>query len=239
MRSNRLRAAAGSAVSGYSIESGDKAPTAGRVGNGNSSSATYNSFSGQYDGWTNVLNSGSDDDGTQINFPSGLGFYLAGTNYTSAYLISNSYITFGTGHTQYSGFSGSSPSAPKIFVGAADNSYQRLYSKQNNSNTSAQHYIRIRFEGNSATSGTLGSPGIVWEITFFDPSLFGGNQLVEILVGIHGRTNSSNVNYIASASAAYTSGFNDIEDHSLVYEGNAAGTSWTVHKNYYVDGTDY
>ncbi len=239
MRSHHLRAGAGSAVSGYSIDSGDKAPTAGRVGNGNSSSATYNSFSGQYDGWTNVHNQSSDDHSTQINFPSGLGFYLAGTQYSSVYIGSNSYATFGQGSNQYSNLSATNPSYPKIFVGAADNSYQRLYSKQNNSNTSAQHYIRIRFEGNSSTSGTLGSPGIVWEITFFDPSLFGGNQLVEILVGIHGRTNSSNVNYIASASAAYTSGFLDIEDHSLVYEGNATGTSWTVHKHYYVGGTDY
>jgi len=236
--SHRLRAAAG-AVSGYSIESGDKAPTEGRVGNGNSTSSLYSSFSGQYNGWSVVHDQTSDDHSTQINFPSGLGFYLAGTQYSSVYIGSNSYATFGQGSNQYSNLSATNPSYPKIFVGAADNSYQRLYSKQNNSNTSAQHYIRIRFEGNSSTSGTLGSPGIVWEITFFDPSLFGGNQLVEILVGIHGRTTSSNVNYIASASAAYTSGFTDIEDHSLVYEGNAAGQSWTVHKNYHVGGTDY
>ena len=218
MRSHRLRAAAGNS-SGYSITSGNKAPTAGRVGNSNTGNATYNSFTGQYDGWTNVLNSSEDDSARQFSFPTGLGFYIAGANYTSTYVSSNSYVTFGGGYSQYSGLSASSPNVPKFFIGAMDNSHQRLYHIQNTSG--GQFYYRIRFEGNSATSGTLGSPGIVWEITFFDPSLFGGNQLVEVLIGTHGRSNnSSGKNFNASSSTAYTTNNILLEDRSFVYEGN-------------------
>ena len=240
MRSNRLRAAAGGGSSGYSLGNGDRAPTAGRVGNSNGTFANYNSFTGQYDGWTNVINGSNDDHNTQLSFPSGLGFYLAGNSYGSVYVGSNSYVTFGGGSNQYSGLSTSNPSYPKIFVGAADNSYQRVYHRQNTSG--GQFYYRIRYEGNNSTSGNLGSPGIVWEMTFFSPSLYGsGQQLVELRIGIHGRDGAGNgqKTLVANSSSSYIGNFDDLQDHSYVFSGNSTGTSWTKHSNAFVSGTDY
>jgi hypothetical protein len=234
MRSHHLRAAGGGS-SGYSIVSGNKAPTANRLGNSNTSNATYNYYTGQYDGWTNVLNSSQDDHTTQFTWQNSLIFYIAGTQYSSVYIGSNSYATFGGGSTQYSGLSASSPSFPKIFVGGADNSYQRLYHIQNTSG--GQNYYRIRYEGNNSTSGVTGSPGIVWEITFFDSQLFNGNQLIELLVGIHGRPTQGQ-NYLADSSTALAN-MGSLQDNSFVFEGNSTGTSWTTHTSHHVGGTDY
>ena len=154
------------------------------------------------------------------------------------YIGSNSYATFGGGSTQYSGLSASSPSFAKIFVGAADNSYQRLYYKQGFVSGS-QNYYRIRFEGNSSTSGTVGTPGIVWEMTFFDSQLFNGNQLVELLVGVHGRAGSG-LSFLAQSNAALaTPSIGTAANKSIVYEGDSTGSSWTAHSGSYVGGTDY
>jgi hypothetical protein len=48
----------------------------------------------------------------------------------------------------------------------------------------------------------VGSPNIVLEITLFDPSVTGGNNVLELLVGTHSRL--AGVANVANASTAYT-----------------------------------
>ena len=62
----------------------------------------------------------------------------------------------------YSGLSASVPGIPGVHMCAADNSYQRVYYKLDDANT-----MRIRYEGNNSTSGTVGSPTIVYEAVFY------------------------------------------------------------------------
>ena len=174
--------------------------------------------------WTVLQNASADDVNAIISLP--FTFYLAGTGYTSAYLCSNTFFTFGTSFTGYSGLGGSYPACDKIFLGSADNSYQRIFTYNYGTD-----YKTIRYEGTASTSGTLNAPNIVLEITFFNPAAMGGKNVIELLVGQHGRT--SGAFGIASASAYYASS-TIAANTSYVFEGNSTGTSWTLTSNKYV-----
>ncbi|MCX5985102.1 MAG: hypothetical protein NTX54_01090 [Chloroflexi bacterium] len=178
--------------------------------------------------WSGLFNSNADDANIAITIPS---FTIASTAYTTAYVGSNTYITFGTGSNNYSSLGASNPAYPKIMIGASDNSYQRLSSL-----ASGTDFVRIRYEGNASTSGTAGSPNIVYEATFFDPAKTGGLPTVEVLFGAHGR--ASGITMIASASTSYVT-FTIVANQSYVFVGNATGTSWTVYTGYYVSNTGY
>jgi len=94
------------------------------------------------------------------------------------YVGANSYITFGAGKTYYSSFSCTSL-GPAVMIGAADNSYQRIYEFD------LPGVIGCRYEGNDGTSGTVGDPGIVWEVLIFT----GG--LIQLIVGRHDRLSAA------------------------------------------------
>ena len=110
---------------------------------------------------SNLIISGSADD-TSISLPAtSHDFYFNGVNYGKGlnggiYVGSNSYITFGGGSSVYSGLTVSNPARPHIQIGSGDRSWQRLYTYDYGTFTS------IRFEGTLGTSGTVGSPNIVW-----------------------------------------------------------------------------
>ena len=74
---------------------------------------------------------GNNDDGYwEIGCPWDIEYL--GTNYSNVYIGTNMYITFGAGSTTYSGISASNPALPKIMVGGADNSIQRIYTGTEN-----------------------------------------------------------------------------------------------------------
>lgn len=177
--------------------------------------------------WISLQNASVDDAFVTVPLP--FTFLMAGTGYTTAYMGSNTYITFGSGSTVYSGLSASNPALPKFFLGAADNSYQRVAYY-----TGGTDYVRIRYEGNGTTSGTVGSPGIVLEITIFNPAKSGGNQFVQVSIGVHNRTTglfgvaSSSAYYATLASGAWTA------NQSYVFLGNSTGTSWSIYGGYYI-----
>mmetsp|Transcript_20449 Transcript_20449/g.52472 ORF Transcript_20449/g.52472 Transcript_20449/m.52472 type:complete len:579 (-) Transcript_20449:384-2120(-) len=111
------------------------------------------------------VHSGSQDDWYMclaMSAPFYIGTYTSidysGDDFSTACVGSNSYITFGSGSERYSSLSASNPAGPKIMIGAADNSIQRLYY------TKRFDGIGIRFEGSASTSGTVGYPNIVWEV---------------------------------------------------------------------------
>jgi hypothetical protein len=202
----------------YSIVSGNKAPVYGAGG-------------GPYppSGWTGRQNASADDANLSVSFP--FTWTINNTGYAACFVGSNTYITFGSGSNVFSSISGSNPALNKIHLGAADNSYQRV-----STFSSGANYTRIRYEGNGSTSGTVGSPGIVYECTFFNPSNFGNKNVVEVLVGNHNRTTGQFG--VANTSTYYASG-TIAANTSYVFEGNSTGTAWTIWTNYRVSGTDY
>ncbi len=208
----------------YRLQLGTKAPTLGAGG------ATWTPS-----GWTSLQNASADDAFVTVTIPS---FIINSTTYTSAFVGSNTYITFGSGSTVYSSLGAAAPALNKIHLGAADNSYQRV-AFRNSPRSGA--YTRIRYEGAAATSGTLGSPGIVYEATFFNMADTGGIPVVEVLFGVHGRT--AGASGIASTSAYYATpspaGFYSANQSYVFMANNTSGTAWTIYTGYYLAGTDY
>ena len=174
--------------------------------------------------WSVVQNASVDDNFINISLP--FTFYLAGTGYTSTYLSSNTYFTFGGGSSQLSGFASNSPGFDKIFLGPADNSYQRIFTY-----TKGTEYKTIRYEGTGATSGVLNSPTILFEATFFNPAVLGGRNVIELLVGPHAR--SGGLFSVGSSSVYYVSS-GILANANYVLEGNSNGTSWSITGNRYV-----
>jgi hypothetical protein len=108
---------------------------------------------------------GDNDDGYwTLSLPFNIQFIGLTTNIV--YPGTNTYITFGGGSTNYSGLSFSNPAFSKIMISCADNSCQRLY--YGTEGSSPNRTYRIRYEGNNGTSGTLGSPGMVYEAVFYE-----------------------------------------------------------------------
>lgn len=220
------------AVSGvYTVTLGTKTPVLG--------SGSAGSFPPS--GWTSVISSSGDDDFRLISLP--FTWNYNGTGYTGVYINSNFYLTFGSGTTQYNGLTASSPALNKIYFAGADNSWQRV-----STITSGTDYKRIRWEGTAATSGTPGSPNMVYELTFFNPSLTGNVPWLELLVGnqTRGTSSAAVISGLYSSSAKLTGG--DLGPYpnrgvlglqSYVMVGSSTGSSWTVYTGYYVAGTGY
>lgn len=178
--------------------------------------------------WTGLQNSSVDDSFVTVSL--GFNFYVNGTAYSTAYIGSNTYITFGSGSTVYSGLSGSNPALNKFHLGAADHSYQRVSYFQHPS----LWYTIVRYEGNGSTSGTLGSPGIVYEATFFnrDYTRFNGT-LLEVRIGNHNNTSGQ---FGVASTSAYVASSAYTANQSYVFNGNESGYYWTINSAYYVQG---
>ena len=178
-------------------------------------------------GWTGIQNASVDDGFLTIALP--FTFYMAGTGYTTTYLGSNSYITFGAGASVFSSLSAANPPNPKLMFGSADNSYQRV------STLSSTTSLKIRYEGNGTTSGTAGSPGIVVELTLFKPSLFYGSlNVIEMRVGVHNQL--TGLSMIANASSSLLS-YTLAQNQSYVFIGDATGSTWKVVSGAHMDLT--
>ena len=136
-------------------------------------------------GSTNLLSYSLDDGYRSLSIPWNTSYNGYSYSGSSVYFGTNSYITFGGAYTTYSNLSQSNPYVRKILVGADDNSAQ--YMVRLTEGTSPNRVHRVRFEGRNSTSGTVGSPNIVWEAQFFenDPSK------IILLVDQHARYSSS------------------------------------------------
>ena len=114
-------------------------------------SATASVFYGPVDG-------NFDEARVQVNLPFDIVFM--GETYSTIFMYSNSYITFGEPKTT-NDFSATSPKVPGIFIEAGDRSMQRIYYK-----STVEQYT-LRFEGSIDYTGpTIAYPEIEWEITF-------------------------------------------------------------------------
>jgi hypothetical protein len=127
---------------------------------------------------------GNNDDGFwTLTLPFNVEFIGLTTNII--YPGTNTYITFGGGSSNFSSLSFSNPALRKIMISSADNSCQRLY--YGTEGSSPNRTYRIRYEGNAATSGTLGSPGIVYEAVFYENS----PSQIDVHVGTNNRYTES------------------------------------------------
>lgn len=127
-----------------------------------------------------ITTSGSYDDGYwSLDLPFNITFL--GTSYSTIHVGTNSYITFGAGSTTYSNLSATNPNLPKIMWCAADNSVQRIY--YGVEGTAPNRTYRVRVEGTAGVFGSLGSPNMVSEYTFYENS----PAQIDLQLGVNGR----------------------------------------------------
>ena len=108
---------------------------------------------------------GNNDDGYwTLSLPFSI-TYL-GTTYSTIYPSTNFYLTFGNGSTVWSGVSITNPALPKIMWCAQDNSVQRIY--YGTEGVAPNRTFRVRQEGTSTTSGSVGSPSMICEWKFYE-----------------------------------------------------------------------
>ncbi len=170
-------------------------------------------------GMTQLVSVGQDDAFQTLTLP----FYFSIAQYQTKtwYICSNTFINVLTSSTSYSGFAGNFPAVPKFFLGAADNSWQRVWSQ------SGTNYFRIRYEGTASTSGTVGSPNIVYEFTFF--KAMGNKQYIQVVFGPHSR--STGAFGVASSSAYFVNGGTITPNSSYVFESDLKGENWVMTPN--------
>jgi len=123
---------------------------------------------------------GTQDDG-YWTVPLPWNFQWGNTAYSTVYVGTNTYLTFGAGSTEYNSLGASTPALRKIMVSAADNSCQRIY--YGTEGVAPNRTYRIRYEGTNSTSGTLGSPNMVIEYIFYENN----NYQVDIQIGQNAR----------------------------------------------------
>ena len=120
----------------------------------------------------------NDDGFWQLTLPFSITY--DGDTYTTIYVSTNSYITFGAGSTLYSGIGADRPGLPKIMIASGDRSCQRIYYGEEG--TAPNRTYRVRFEGSVDPSGILGSPTIEWEVTFYEAA--GWQSTFDVQIGI-------------------------------------------------------
>lgn len=216
----------GSDLGNYKLVSGAKLPTLGARGQ-----TTFPET-----GWTSIVSATGDDASIDVTLPFTWRYNSVG--YTIVSPNSNYYITFGTGSAVFSALANNNPGLNKIFFSGADNSWQRV-----SRIASGTDYLRIRWEGTAATSGAVGNPNMVYELTFFNPANTGNVSVFELLVGVQIRANViGTISGICSNTALLTGGSftptnrGVAQYQSYVGVGDANGATWTVHTGYHIQG---
>jgi len=176
-----------------------------------------------------------DDGSVNISLP--FTWYIAGTGYSSCYVGSNGYITFGNGSSAYSGLSNSNPGLPKICFGANDRNVVLIGGLKTYSGYAggAQAYC-IRWEGNYpyGSGGTSSTQNSIIEISFFDPYhySFGPYQVVESRYGNWVSAGFAELDN--GASTIYTTWTQAASTTFLSYLNGATGTSGlSTYTNFY------
>lgn len=170
---------------------------------------------------TQIWNTSTDD--SYVNIPFNFSFKWFGiTNQNNINLGSNSYVTFGYASGVYSGLSASNPGAALHF-GSADNSFQRVYTKQ--MSRYGKNAVVIRYEGTASTGGIVGSPNILVQLTFFE------DQKINLTVAQHARTFGGQVGL--SNGVSYQPTYVLAEYTSYAMSSDANGNNWTVQSGKY------
>jgi len=142
---------------------------------------------------------GFNDDGFwQLNLPFNISYN--GSTYSTIFVNTNSYVLFGTKPTSDTydadinwSYNTTTPAIPKIQISQADGSAQRIY--YGVVGTTPNRTYRVRYEGSEEAAGTLGSPTIVWEMTFYENA----NTQIDLHMGANPRVTAYDA-YIDSSS---------------------------------------
>jgi hypothetical protein len=133
-----------------------------------------------------------DNDNIEISLPEDFGYFeFLGNTYSSVFVNTNSYVTFGGTSSEYQIMAPVKVDVPAIFIGAGDNSLQYLsigYDYDTNPGDLGDQIFRIRFEGSANQSGSMiGLAGIAWEM-LFDKN---NKNFIKIVVASLGNNNGA------------------------------------------------
>ena len=126
--------------------------------------------------------------------------FFNGSSYSTVYVGTNTYITFGGGSTAYLGINGSNPAFDKICVSSTDNSVQRIYTATQG--VAPNRTFILRVQGTAATSGTLGSPNMEYEYHFFENDI----SRIDLHINLNSRVAAAGVTAPLVATDAAFSG---------------------------------
>ena len=124
-------------------------------------------------------NSSGDDGYWTVPLPFNI-TYL-GQTYSTVYIGTNTYITFGGGSAAYAQLGPSEPPYPKIMISASDNKAFRIY--HGIEGTSPNRTFRIRWEGHHQYFADETTPTMIYEATFYEQY----PARVEIHTGVNAR----------------------------------------------------
>ena len=180
-----------------------------------------------YTGWTRwfyAANGGTLPSGFAMPFS----VNFSANSYNYIYIHRSSFITFGSNSTATSGFSASVPSVNKIHIEPLAGYIQAIYYQSN------EAYFRIRVEGDVTFNTQPGSSDLIYELTIINPAYTEG-QIIELRTAGTGYTNRNGIFMIAGPSVAFDSESDMQVGESWVFQGNDAGTSWTMNSYKYID----
>jgi hypothetical protein len=208
---------------GLEIVVGDEAPLLG--------AAPVVDQSAFNDEWTVILydpNLGEDDTAWDIDVQGWL--TIDSNNHTVGGVSSNGLFTWPTKSTSYQP-SPTNPAVDKLFPAAGD------YKAGTVAYTLGSNYLRFRLElwGYNSPGATVDNS---YEVTFFEP-LPNGEQYIEVRFGDMDLAHIDKLVdlMICNASTAYVQTTQQA-NASYVLEGNATGTTWTIHENAHVSNPD-
>lgn len=171
-------------------------------------------------GWTQILSSKADDSFVASG-PLTFDFKIAGTVYTSCFIGSNGYVTFGSGGST-ANVSASNPSVPKVLFFAGDRATFRVFTRVGGSGI--KRFFKVRWEGSADWSSSASDSYV--EITLFQQPNASYPQYIEVR---YGTVNASSQLRIASSSSYYAQGpSGSYQGTSYVLTGTANGTSWAI-----------
>lgn len=179
-------------------------------------------------GWTSLQNATADDSYVTVplNFSN---FVINSTSYSTAYVGSNLYITFGSPATVYSGLSASNPALNKLMIGSADYSFQRVAYKYFPDAT------LIRFEGYNTAGGTTpGNSNIIYECLFINPLRYSTRRSVIALMMGNAANAGASLFGVANTSSFYATGTLTASTSYVFEATNDTGTAWTLNTGSYI-----
>ena len=157
-------------------------------------------------GWTTAFTGDEDDDSVEI--PLGYSTDFNTSSYSSVFIGSNTYFTFGEGSSHYYNLAANNPPFPGVHMCAGDHSYQRVFYKLDDADT-----MRVRYEGTNETSGTEGEPNIVYEALFHKNS-----STINLYMGVNaGCIDPSNQSYTLHYSAGAHGSLTGNDNQTVAY----------------------
>ena len=188
-------------------------------------------------GWTILRETTTATADSYFSIPLPFTFKINNANFTNVLINENAWMVFGTvGSTLSSGFvlSTAASAVPynKLVFSGGNNTMQRLFYRVDGQN----RFVLIRYEGNAATSGTEGSPGIIAEIKLLNPQFTGGMSMIELKYQTNRAvTATSHKTSLSSPSDYYTYydyPFVNNQYNLVFYANNTEATNWSFTGSY-------